>query len=788
MTIDNTPSNGVNDDAEARLDQAFATVRGTATDPSDLAAARGRAWQGISASLASAGPSLSLSGCADYRGLIGAALAGELPSARKRLFEDHMQGCVECQAALRTARGQRPAAALRNPHPLSTVQRGWWPSRRSWALAAGFLLVLGLTGWATGTLTPSRVLAQVQSWQRQLVSELARLRTDLNALPRPELRRTSTLAAALPADTVLYVALPNLSGTMAQADVLLKQRIQESPVLKQWWEQNLGRGQSQAEMDRVMVEIAQMGGYLGDEIVLALSLDADGTFRAPLVLAETKDAAGLRKALDLRLAQAATTDADPLPQLQVLTDRAALTQAVAEEIAAQPVEAAEGQVADTVAPALPAMATSDEDKAALVWIADGRVILSPSAKALEALLDPADSPRFNGTALQQALSRAYAEGVNTVIGVDLERIMAARAQDGAANEIEATNLLLGMASARHLIVTERSQSGTVDLRAELTFSKARQGMSAWLAEPSDLGALDFFSPEAHLAVAGVTEQPATILSQLLQLKEENAHATTPDDAAAEHCSPAPMDSLQAMAAAADGEFAFALDGPVLPRPSWTLAMKMRDGATFQKGLDQLLDCFDLQARAAAEGQVVRETGRVSGRAVGSVRIDRAGTSGDAAATGDAPSIPISFHYLIEDGYFVAASETGILDRALRNHSSGVNLRASGAFRKLLPADLSAGKLRASALLYQNLGAVAQPLAQAMQAQAAKANSSAPDTGSESLAAFTADDLPPGLLLASAGADRVTLRGQATGAGIGSLLIGSGLLLGEGLPVAVPDTN
>lgn len=783
MTTNTPPNPGPFDDAEARLDLAFARLRETDVDQAALAEARGRAWQTVEATMATTTASVSLSSCADYRSLIDSAIGGTLPAARKRLFDDHLQGCVDCQAALRAARGQLSATALIGPLPASPEQRRWGPSRRAWAMAASFLLVLGLTGWASGTLTPSRVLAQVQSWQRQLAGELARLRLDLNALPDPALRRSSSLAAALPADTVLYVALPNLSGTMAQADALLKQRIQESPVLKQWWEQNLGSADGQAKMDRVMGQISEMGGYLGDEIVLAMGLEGDGEVGAPLVLAETKDPAALRRALEERSTQAKTGDGDPLPNLRILSDRGALAQAVAAEAAMRPALPA-GSSGDAVAPARPPGADGAKDEAALLWMADGRVALSPSARVLQALVDASASPRFSGMALFGELERAYAGGVNTVIGVDLERIMAARARSGATAE-PSRGLPTGMEDARHLIVTETSQSDTVDLRAELSFTGARQGLSAWLAEPADLSALDFFSPEAHLAMAGVSAQPAKLLGQLLDLKSAEADAADPGDAAVADCDAAPTDSLPAMAAAAGGEFAFALDGPVLPRPAWTLAMNLRDAAAFQSGMERLLACLDSHARAANEGQVLRESGNVGGYSMQSVRIER----GTAPQGGAAGTTPLSFHYLVAEGYFVAASEPGILDRALRLRASGVNLRASGAFRKLLPADLSAGSLRASAILYQNLGAVAQPLSQALHSQTPTAQRGAADPAAESvkLGALTSN-LPPGLLVVSAGSDRVTLRGQADGAGLGSLLTGTGLLLGKDLSGRSPDTH
>lgn len=782
MSSNTPPIHEPSDDAEARLDQAFARLRHTDLERGILAEARERAWRTVEATMGATASSISLSTCADYRGLIGQAIAGTLPLARKRLFDDHLQGCVDCQAALRAARGQRSAAALQVPPAAGPEPRRWGPSRRAWAMAASFLLVLGLTGWASGTLTPSRVLAQVQSWQKQLADELARLRLDLNALPDPALRHASSLAASLPADTVLYVALPNLSGTMAQADALLKQRIQESPVLKQWWEQNLGNGDGQAAMDRVMGQMGELGGYLGDEIVLAMSLDGDGEIGAPLVLAETKDPVALRRAVEERSIRATSADDDLLPPMRVVTDPGALTRAVAAEDAMRSAMPT-GPDGDAVAPMAPG-SDHAEDGAALLWMADGRVALSPSARAVQALVDASGSPRFSGASLYRELERAYAGGVNTVIGVDLERIMAARSHDGEAGE-PARGLPTGMEDARHLVVTEVSQDDSLDLRAELSFSGARQGISAWLAEPADLRALDFFSPETHLAMAGVSAQPTKLLEQLLDVKAGAADLAGSGDAAGSGCDPASTDGLQAIAAAAGGEFAFALDGPVLPRPAWTLAMNLRDAAAFQSGLDRLLACLDSHLRAAKEGQVIRGSGSIGGHAMQSVSIERtAAPQGSAAG-----AAPPSFHYLVVDGYFVAASEPGILDRALRLSASGVNLRASGAFRKLLPADLGSGNLRASALLYQNLGEVAQPLSQALKDQAATAPSAASDSASASakLGDLTAN-LPPGLLVVSAGTNRITLRGQADGAGLGSLLTGMGLLLHPDSGGGSPDTH
>lgn len=213
-------------------------------------------------------------------------------------------------------------------------------------------------------------------------------------------------------------------------------------------------------------------------------------------------------------------------------------------------------------------------------------------------------------------------------------------------EAAAEDLPLGMESARHLIVTERSQSDTMDLRAELTYSKARQGMSAWLAEPTDLNALDYFSPEAHLAMAGVTGQPGEIAGQL-RLKDETGHGDKPAEAAAGVCTPGPAGQPAGHGCGQSGAASSPLPwtAPSIPRPAWTLAMKLRDAAAFQKGLDQMLDCLDLQARTEPGRRVARESGSLGGRTVRSVRMDRTAPPPEGAATramrppSRSPSVP-----------------------------------------------------------------------------------------------------------------------------------------------------
>ncbi len=776
------------------LAQAFAEAAQSSADGLALDAAQTRSWQAVAKTLQGA-PVAPLSDCADFRQRFPAALAGQLDPAGRLLLDDHLKGCADCRRTWREARGLAPAAQL-HLAPAAAGRR-FWPARRAWSLAAALLLALGVGGLATGWIQPSRVLAQVQSWQRQLSQELARLRADLNALPRPELRRSSALASQLPADTLVFAALPNLSGTMTEADTLLRQRIQESPVLKQWWEQHLGDARAQAERDAVIREIGRWGAHLGDEVIVGMGPgrpDARGvgSVGAPVILAALKDEAAFRQAL---AAYASQPREAGLPTIQLLPDAAALGAAVDREVQAS--AAADSQAdtdaqADSGAPAAPA------EDLALAWIQDRKLFLSPSAAALATWQRAAAAERFGSTALYAELAKAYEGGVNTLIGIDLEGLAAlqeaARTAAGAAAQpVDAGSKALE--GARHLIVVERSGREGVDLRAELSYREKPEGHLAWLAAPTELAALDYLSPDAHLAMAGVAQAPETLLARAMGAGDPTDTGSADDqDAAADAavarsaCSQLPA-VLENLAAGASGEFAWGLDGPVLPKPAWVLAIKVKDEARLRAGLDGMLDCL-AQAPEGEGVKVTRTKGSLAGRTLESLQLEPA--PGQTAPSGPRPA---AIHFLVDDGYLVAASEPGVLGRALKTRASGVSLKASSAFRKQLPAGDDGADFQASGLLYQNLAEVAQPLAQVLgdraegavppgQAPSPQGQEAAP--GADSAAALA--ELPEGLLLVEALEHRLVIRGQADGAGLGDLLTGFGFLGRESAPRPFPQTD
>ncbi len=115
-----------------------------------------------------------------------------------------------------------------------------------------------------------------------LLREFAALEKKLEQIAMPRPRYSSRLLDRMPESTVLYASIPNLGPALGEAQQILRQRMQESPVLRQWWEQAGG-----ADFSRALDELRAASDYLGEEIVLGASTEAR-RLSAPVFLAEVK--------------------------------------------------------------------------------------------------------------------------------------------------------------------------------------------------------------------------------------------------------------------------------------------------------------------------------------------------------------------------------------------------------------------------------------------------------------------------------------------------------------------
>lgn len=159
---------------------------------------------------------------------------------------------------------------------------------------------------ATNPVLGSVPVEQDIAWSRNaeahqaLLKELVALSTDLNKmLAKEELRYTSNLAGLVPANTVIFASLPNVTQSLGQAYEGFKQRVSQNPVLAQWWQL-----QSKS-LDEMMNRVGRVGSYLGPEIILAVPNFNTDRDLAPILIAEAAQPAGLAAAIaDLQTKEA----------------------------------------------------------------------------------------------------------------------------------------------------------------------------------------------------------------------------------------------------------------------------------------------------------------------------------------------------------------------------------------------------------------------------------------------------------------------------------------------------
>lgn len=115
-----------------------------------------------------------------------------------------------------------------------------------------------------------------------LLGELVRIEKQLAALPGPAPRTEARLVRHLPANAVVYGAIPNVGGTIRQAVTLIEQRAAQSAVLREWWTAPSGE-----ELRKLLDHVQSVTPSLGEEIVFILSRGAATEGKElPAILAE----------------------------------------------------------------------------------------------------------------------------------------------------------------------------------------------------------------------------------------------------------------------------------------------------------------------------------------------------------------------------------------------------------------------------------------------------------------------------------------------------------------------
>lgn len=499
-----------------------------------------------------------------------------------------------------------------------------------------------------------------------LLGEFSHLSRKMEAVQLPGLRYQSRILPALPQDSVFVVSVPNYSDAIQQANKLFQQELQSSSVLREWWQQVNIKHHSEMDLQTLIDKIHDLGQYLGNEIVFSMSIgDKDPT---PLIAAEVSKP-GLRAFLEQQIATYHGQGKDA--PIHFVDEQQVMNGTV------QPSHTGQGKYEEM-----------------FVLVGSDLAVAAPTTEALRDFLtrEKRGSGGFASTPFGQRLSQAYTEGAGLLIGADLEQ-MSNRAQAGMKGESQrAAFERSGFSDVRFLIAERKDTNGQALNRAELGFNGARHGIASWLGAPAPMGGLDFVSQDAGAAITLVMKKPDQILNDAAEMAE----ATTGTDANAGLAMLGAALNIRVREDLVDtlgGEITIALDGPVLPTPSWKVVAEVNDPTRLQETLRKLVTFAGTQMKAADK-----------------ISIDQQTDDGVTYYTlnGLHSTANVQINYAFNDGYLIIGPSRALVKTAVQIHKNGNSLAKSANFRKLLPQDRNTN---VSALLYQNISPLLSPLAQ-----------------------------------------------------------------------------
>lgn len=548
----------------------------------------------------------------------------------------------------------------------------------------------------------------------QTLASLAVLQKELNTVAKPGVRYSTRLLDMMPENTVLYAALPNLGATIAESNRIIEERIQQNPALKDWFDNR--REPRGPGMNQAISTIKEFGDQLGDEIAVGAGMSDSGDPVEPIVLAELKNPAGFRAFFDAEVLKLAGQG--KAPQVQWVEDP------------------------KTAQPAAANTATKAGDKPVYVWIAGDILVASPKLDQLQAVAKAAPASSFTSTPFHNRIAGVYREGAGLVIAADLERVIAhtrglRRIAVGDQHE-QALNEL-GVFNMKSFVLDQKDSDGKTHTRAVLSYAEANHGVTSWLAQPAPMGSLEYISPDANLVAGFVVKNPTALVDDLLGV----LNMVSPDlnKKLAELQNDHGLDLRKDFAAPLGGEYAFAIDGPILPTPSWKLVFEVNDPAHLQQAFERVVD--EVNKQMAKEGK-------------NGLGWDKTDAGGHTYYTLRSKDFGVEVNYVFANGYMIAGPTRALVENALRYHDSGVTLTHSPTFRAGLPAD---GNTNFSALVYHNLAPLVQPFANRI-----------PDTAKsgeqQKAIAAMASNMQPTLAYAYAFGDRIEFASNTEGGPFG----------------------
>jgi hypothetical protein len=517
------------------------------------------------------------------------------------------------------------------------------------------------TNASLGTVPVKQEIAWSQNLDKHLalLAEFAHFSQKLESVQLPGLRYKSNVLATLPPNTVVFAGIPNLGDAVQQANKLFQQELQESAVLHDWWQQVQAGKKNGPEFDEIISYLHDLGQYLGDEIVFSVALNGhDGQ---PLVVAQVQHD-GLKQFIQQEAAKYPGTKG----HIRVVDEQ---------ELNQIPVQ---------------------KGKQLLILVRSDLVAAAGDAATLKQFVAGlnAGGGGFAGTAFGQRLAAQYKNGTEILFGANLAEMTSAHRPRNP--EQSSRFAQTGLGDVEYLIAERKGSGAQVQNHAQLTFVNQRRGLASWLAAPAPIGGLDFVSKDAGAVAAFISKNPADMLDDVLKIG--NAFDSNAAENIAHGESELKIRLHQDLADTLGGEVTLALDGPILPMPSWKIVAEVKDPGRLQSTIQQLVTDVNDHVKGQQQGLALDQNA-ANGLTFYTIRHLDA-------------TKPFELTYTFTDGYVIVGPSRALVMNAIAIHQNGNSLARSADFRALLPQDEQAD---VSAVLYQNLAPVIGPIAQQLSA-------------------------------------------------------------------------
>jgi FecR protein/Putative zinc-finger len=513
---------------------------------------------------------------------------------------------------------------------------------------------------STGQNMTAIPVADDIAWSRdlpkhlELLSQIHQLQKNLESVTLPALRYNSNLLTRVPRDTLFYASLPNAGQALEDANRILQQQIQQSETLREWWTH--GQPDRNDDWNDVISKLRSLSEYLGDEVVIVGFRDS----HPGAVIAEIHRS-GLREFLSTTFA-----NVDKHHNLTVVEPG---------DLAGLPNQM-DGPIA---------LVRQNE----VVFSGDRNTLMKINAQ-----LDVGDSG-FANTEFGQRLSDAYARGAGFFFAADLHGLV-----NKSTRRVEQDGLArAGFDNMRYLIVEHREVNSTPENRVVLDFAGTRHGVPSWLAAPAPMGSLEFVSANASVALSFIAKDPQVMLTEMFNMAND---PTKSESELNDINAKLNLNIKQDLAAHFGGDGVLALDGPVLPTPSWKFVIEVHDADQLAASLETMVRSLDAEARRRNEPGVEIKS------------EDANGQHYYAVIYGDGRSKPL--YYTFVGGFMIMGPDRATLMNAIQTRITGNSLARSGDFRALLPMDQNANY---SFIAYQNLAPILQPLLSAVSGEQAR---------------------------------------------------------------------